>query len=275
MNNSKTGYWIAKVMVLIAAAAFTFPFYISFVYAFKSNQEIAFIGIAFPKQFHWENFSKAIEMSNFFSALKNSLLTTIPTVLILTLVCSMATYVIARNNNLFYNAWFYLFLGAILIPFQAIMLPLYINLKNWGLLNTVSGFVLTKAGFLIAYTILIVTGFVKGIPKEMEESAGIDGAHPYTVFWRIVFPLLKPIVLTSVILNTLYTWNDFEISLIVLQKNDIRTLPLMQYFFFGENSSELNLAFATFILSMIPILILYFILQRYIITGIMTGAVKG
>jgi raffinose/stachyose/melibiose transport system permease protein len=121
----------------------------------------------------------------------------------------------------------------------------------------------------------LVSGFVKSIPKELEESANIDGAGLYSTFFRIVFPLMKPIVMTSIILNSLNIWNDFQMSLTLLQQKAVRNIPLTQYFFFGENSIELGLAFALFILSIIPILILYLMLQKYIIGGITSGAVKG
>ena len=162
-----------------------------------------------------------------------------------------------------------------IIPFQSIMTPLYIDMTKWRLLNTLYGFIMAKIGFQIAFPVLLVSGFVKGIPRELEEAAAIDGAGIYSIFFRIVFPLMKPIILTSVVLNTLNVWNDFQMARPLLQKKTVRNVPLTQYFFFGENSIELGLAFALFILSMIPILILYLTLQKYIIGGITSGAVKG
>ena len=132
-------------------------------------------------------------------------------------------------------------------------------------------------GIFVAIVVIMAAVMVlgKSIPRELEEAAAIDGAGLYSVFFRIVFPLMKPIILTSVVLNTLNVWNDFQMSLTLLQKKAVRNVPLTQYFFFGENSIELGLAFALFILSMIPILILYLSLQKYIIGGITSGAVKG
>jgi raffinose/stachyose/melibiose transport system permease protein len=214
-------------------------------------------------------------MSNFFLALQNSAIATIISVFILTIVCSMAAYIIARKNNKFYNAIYYIFIAAMIIPFQSIMTPLYMDLKAYGLIDSLYGFILAKIGFQIAFTILIVTGFVKGIPIELEEAAAIDGASQYRVFWNVVFPLMKPIIFTSVVLNALNVWNDFQISVVILQKVSVRTISLTQFYFFGENSIELGLAFAVFVLSMIPILILYLALQKYIISGITAGAIKG
>lgn len=251
------------------------PFYIAVIYSVKSKPEMVSNRLAFPKMIHWDNFTRAIETSSFGLAMKNSLVTTVATVCIITLICTMAAYIIARKNNKFYNSIYYIFVGAMIIPFQSIMTPLYIDMTKWKLLNTLTGFVMAKIGFQIAFTVLLVSGFVKSIPKELEEAASIDGAGLYSIFFRIVFPLMKPIILTSVVLNTLNVWNDFQMSLTLLQKKAVRNIPLTQYFFFGENSIELGLAFALFILSMIPILILYLSLQKYIIGGITSGAVKG
>jgi raffinose/stachyose/melibiose transport system permease protein len=191
-------------------------------------------------------------------------------------VCSMAAYALSRNeDSRLFNVLYYVFLGAILIPFQAVMLPLYVNLRSLGLLNTIPGFIIAKVSFQIPFTLLIMTGFVKTVPRELEQAAYIDGAGMHTTFWLVVFPLMKPIVLTALVLNSLYAWNDFHIALIVLQDQDLRTLPLTQFFFFGENFMALNLAFAVFTLSMIPIIALYLILQRYIVSGITVGALKG
>lgn len=251
------------------------PFYIAVVYSVKSKPEMVADRLAFPRVIHWDNFTRAIETSNFGLAIKNSLVTTVAAVFVITLVCTMAAYMIARKNNRFYNAVYYIFVGAMIIPFQSIMTPLYIDMTQWGLLNTLHGFVLAKIGFQIAFTVLLVSGFVKSIPRELEEAAAIDGAGIYSVFFKIVFPLMKPIILTSVVLNTLNVWNDFQMSLTLLQRKEVRNVPLTQYFFFGENSIELGLAFALFMLSMIPVLILYLTLQKYIIGGITSGAVKG
>jgi len=260
---------------LFFALLFLAPFYITLCYALKTGEEITNTGLAFPTRVHLSNFSEAVNRANFFHVMANSVLTTVPGVLGLTVICTMASYIIARKNTRFYNAAYFLFLGAILIPFQTIMLPLYVNLKRWGLMNTLAGFTLTRMGFLIPFTILIVTGFVKTVPRDLEEAAGIDGAGRYRTFGLIVVPLLKPILVTSVVLNTLYLWNDFQTAILILQKNAVRTLPLVQFYFFGEHSIQLNLAFALFLLSMLPILLLYLLLQKYVASGLTAGAVKG
>ncbi len=273
--NKKQLNFLSVIVKLAMTLLVISPFYIALIYSVKSKQEMVTDRLAFPKTIHWDNFTRAIETSNFGLALKNSLVTTVLAVIFITLICTMASYIIARKNNRFYNLIYYLFVGAMIIPFQSIMTPLYIDMTRWRLLNTLHGFIFAKIGFQIAFTVLLVSGFVKSIPKELEEAASIDGAGMYSVFFQIVFPLMKPIVLTSIVLNALNVWNDFQMSLTLLQQKQVRNIPLTQYFFFGENSIELGLAFALFILSVIPILALYLALQKYIIGGITQGAVKG
>ena len=265
-------FTVFKLLVTLLVIS---PFYIAIIYSVKSKPELVTNRLALPKVIHWDNFTRAIETSNFGLALKNSLITTVLAVFVITLICTMSAYIIARKNNRFYNTIYYIFVGAMIIPFQSIMTPLYVDMNHWGMLNTLSGFILAKIGFQIAFTVLLVSGFVKNIPRDLEEAAAIDGAGIYGIFFRIVFPLMKPIILTSVVLNTLNVWNDFQMSLTLLQRKEVRNVPLTQYFFFGENSVELGLAFALFLLSMIPILVLYLALQKYIIGGITSGAVKG
>lgn len=270
---------LKKGLFLILRLAVTLlvisPFYIAIIYSVKSKPEMVSNRLAFPKVIHWDNFTRAIETSNFGLAMKNSLVSTVAAVFFITLFCTMAAYIIARKNNRFYNTIYYIFVGAMIIPFQSIMTPLYITMSKWKMLNSISGFIMAKIGFQVAFTVLLISGFVKSIPKDLEEAAAIDGAGIYAIFFRVVFPLMKPIILTSVVLNTLNVWNDFQMSLTLLQRKEVRNVPLTQYFFFGENSIELGLAFALFILSMIPILALYLTLQKYIIGGITSGAVKG
>lgn len=270
---------IDSILFYIVATAIAFiflmPFYISFTYSFKTKSEIAFTRLAFPKVFHFENYAKALEVSHFFNAAKNSIIVTIGVVLILTIVCSMAAYVVARNKGKIYSAIYYTSLAAILIPFQVVMLPLYKTMAFFHLMNTNLGLIIAEAGFQVGYNVFLYTGFIKTVPVDIEEAAFIDGCGRFRCYWTIVFPLLKPIVATSIILNFLSAWNEFPISLIIAQKEVAKTIPLSQYFFFGQYSSDLNLAFASFNIAIIPVIVLYFVLQKYIIGGIMSGGIKG
>ena len=155
------------------------------------------------------------------------------------------------------------------------MLTVYVDFFNAGLTSTNIGYIIARIGMQVSISILVVTSFVKTIPYELEEAATIDGAGINAVFWKIVLPLMKPVNVTQLVLNTLFMWNDYNVAIVLQRTKESRTLPLAQIIYFNENTSELNYAFAFFVLSMIPILILYFCMQKHIVKGIMSGAVKG
>jgi raffinose/stachyose/melibiose transport system permease protein len=252
------------------------PFYISILYSMKSGTEISVNRLAWPKKPTFENYINVITKNEqFLIGYKNSILNTIPTVVILMIITSMTAYVLARFNSKFYKIIYTILISGILIPFQCIMLPLYINMYNLGLTNSSIGFIFVRTGMQISISILVVTGFVKTVPRELEESANIDGCSRFVTFWRIVFPLMKPVNATQLILNTLFVWNDYNVALILLRSSRSKTLPLAQIMYFNEYTAELNLAFAFFTMVMLPILILYLIMQKHIVSGIMAGAVKG
>ncbi len=271
----KLSQYAPLAIATILALIFLVPLYVCIIYALKSKQEITFTGLAFPTSFHFDNFTRAMEACHFWRALFNSFMTTWPTVLVLTVVCPMAAYVLGRNKTKMYAFIYAFLLMGLYIPYQTVLLPLYSNLKTFHLLNTYTGNVIVKTGFQISTTILMLTGFINNVPRDIEEAAYIDGLSRGKTFWRIVFPLLRPVMISSVIINTLFSWNDFQLSLVTLTKDKYQTLPQALYSFFGKHSAELNLAFAAFTLAMIPLIVLYLFFQKYITDGIMSGSVKG
>ena len=270
------GKIIQNLVRIILVVITLIPFYVSVIYSIKYKNEISINHLACPKNPTLENYVRVItENEQFLVGLKNSILTTVPTILILMVVCSMVAWVLARNNSRFYQIMYTVFTLGTLIPFQCIMLPLYLNLYNANLISTNIGFVIARSGLQISISILVITSFVKTVPRELEEAAAIDGCGMWKTFWSIVFPLLRPINATQLVLNTVYVWNDYNTAVVLLRDKASRTLPLAQIVYFNENTAELNLAFAFFIMAMLPILILYFSLQKYVVSGIMAGAVKG
>ena len=155
------------------------------------------------------------------------------------------------------------------------MFPLYKELSSIHALNTLWGLALAQAGVNVGYYVFLYTGFIKGVPVSLEEAATIDGCNRYQTFFYIVFPLLKPITMTVIVLSFLASWNDFIISMIICQKETVRTLPLMQFFFFGEYSSNVSVAFAAALIAMVPAVVVYFCAQKYIVAGMTAGAVKS
>lgn len=277
MHKKQLAARISQNLVRIVIVLITLiPFYISLIYSIKFKNEITLNRLAWPENPTLDNYIRVItENEQFLIGLKNSILTTVPTVLLLMVVCSMVAWVLARNNSRFYQIMYTVFTMGTLIPFQCIMLPLYLNMYNANLVSTNIGFVIARSGLQISISILVITSFVKTVPRELEEAAAIDGCGMWKTFWSVVFPLLKPINATQLVLNTVYVWNDYNTAVVLLREKTSRTLPLAQIVYFNENTAELNLAFAFFIMAMLPILILYFCLQKYVVSGIMSGAVKG
>ena len=267
---------LQKALIIFLGIIVLIPFYVGFIYSIKLKNETTLNRMAWPTHPTLHNYIAVITENNkFIIGLKNSLLTTLPTVLLLLIVTSMAAWVLARNNTKIYRTLYTVFTIGILIPFQGIMLPLYKNMYTAGLTNSLFGFVIARAGIQIPISLLVVTSFVKTVPVELEEAAFIDGGTRFQTFWKVVFPLMKPINATQAVLNTLFVWNDYNTALVLLRNNDVQTLPLAQVMYFGEAGANLNMAFAFFIMTMLPILILYLSLQKYIVNGIMAGAVKG
>ena len=266
-----------KKFVCIALIVITLiPFYISVIYSIKYKNEVTINHLAWPKNPTIDNYIRVItENEQFLVGIKNSVMTTIPTIFLLMIICSMAAWVLARYNTRFYSVMYTVMTMGTLIPFQCIMLPLYLNMFKAGLVSSNLGFIIARSGLQVSISILVITSFVKTVPRELEQAAEIDGCGKFQTFWQIVFPLLKPINATQLVLNTVYVWNDYNTAVVLLRDKASRTLPLAQIVYFNENTAELNLAFAFFIMAMLPILVLYFSLQRYVVSGVMAGAVKG
>jgi raffinose/stachyose/melibiose transport system permease protein len=267
---------LVSLIVLCAAALFMAPFYVQLVYAFKSRPDVAQTGLAFPTQLFLGNFADVFGNTKILLAFVRTTVVTVLSVALLQVCASMAAWVVVRNGDRwFYRALYYLFLAAIMVPFQVLMLPLYSLFRSLGLLNTLPGLILGISGFQLAYNVFIISSFVRTVPLALEESARMDGASVFTTFWKIVFPLLSPILVTSLILNTVSSWNDMQISLVVAFREDVRTLQYALFMYFGQYSVQIHQAFAAFLITLLPVIILYFVLQRALIKGLTAGSVKG
>lgn len=262
--------------LLLVTAVFLFPIYLAVITSFKTPLEIADSIMALPKSLNIENYIEGMKKSNFARSLLNSVIVTFPSVAMIVLFSAMGGYTIARNgkNNRFLKFMDKVYLSSLMIPFQIIMIAVYKIFKGLNLLNSLTGMIIMLTGYSIAYATFLFVGFVKSVPVDMEEAALIDGCGPYRAFFIIVFPLLKPIAATVAALHVMWLWNDFNIAVILLQKDEIRTLTVKQYYFFGEHVSDYGMAFAASIICMIPVLIFFVAMQRYLVEGISSGAVK-
>lgn len=267
---------LLELIAILAMLLFMVPFYFLGSNSLKTFGEILLDAATLPKSLNFSNYERAWDIMKFPQAFWNSLLITVTSVAGLVVISAMAAYKMVRRPNKLNNTLFLLFVAAMVIPFQSIMIPL-MKVAGWfGLTNSMWGLWLCYMGFGSSLTIFLFHGFVKSIPVEIEESAVVDGCSPYGVFWRIVFPLLKPMTATVLLLNSLWIWNDFLLpNLIIGGERTLRTIPLSTYSFFGQYTKQWDLALAALVMGIIPIIIFFLSLQKYIIEGITAGSVKG
>ena len=275
-KKSKIIKGLLSLLTILVGVIFLAPLYIVIVNAFKTPMETAQSILALPSGLHLENFSKAVEVTNFFVTLKNSTIVTLLSVTLIVISSSMAGYMICRKSGKrFYKAMDLLLMSGMMVSFQMIMIPVYRMLKGLNLMNTYTGAIILMVGTSVSYATFLYVGFTKTIPVELEEAAQIDGCGKIRTFWFIVFPLMKPITATVAALHMLWMWNEFNIGLIVLQKKEMRTIPMQQFYFFGQHVSNMNAAFAAACLSLIPVVVFFFLTQKSISGGMTAGAVKG
>ncbi|MEK0152870.1 carbohydrate ABC transporter permease [Tetragenococcus halophilus] len=267
--------WTDTILLFIGSLAILFPLYITIITSFKSSEELASNSLlSLPETWSFQNFADVIEMTNFFRALWNSIIITVPTVILVILLHSLIGYVIARNMKKRWVKWIYYYIiSAMFVPISIIMLPIVRQTDVLGLDNRF-GMVVLNLVMQLAFHLFLYVGFIKTIPIDLEEAAYVDGASEWQTFWHVVFPLLKPMNATVGILVTITVWNDFLLPLVVLGgQSEFATIPLTQYIFDSQFSTDYPLAFASYLLAMLPMLIAYLIWQKRIINSV-GGALK-
>jgi raffinose/stachyose/melibiose transport system permease protein len=257
-----------------SAFIFIIPIYILINLSVREATDLspAFIPTAQPTA---QNFIDAWTLSDLGLAILNSAIVTTASSIVILVLATMAAYPLARSTSRLSTATFYLFLIGLLLPFQVATLPLYVQFRDLGLLGNLWGLVLFYVGTLMPFSVFLVTTFLRtGVATEYEEAARIDGASDTRVFRVIVMPLLTPVLGTLAILNGVSIWNDFFTPLLYLAGTNQATIPVALYDFVGVYSTKWPLIFAGLIISMLPILVIFIIFQRYIIHGF-AGGLKG
>ena len=272
MNKERKSLFSVELLGLVLGLIWIAPFYLMIVNAFKTKREIFTGVLGIPKSLALENFVQAFNDLEFLKSLFNSLLITGVSVAIIILFSAMAGYALARNKSKLSGIIFFVFVAAMLIPFQSVMIPLVSLFGQADLLNA-AGLIFMYLGFGCSLSIFLYHGAMTGIPKSLDEAAIIDGANRFQLFWYIIFPLLKPISVTVGILNVIWIWNDYLLPSLVLGEANA-TIPLKMFFFFGEYTKQWHLALAGLTLAIIPVIIFYFFAQKQIIKGVSEGAVK-
>ena len=270
--------WPVTILLILGLITVVFPLYMTIVIAFKQPTEMtnSVAGIlSLPEKFSLANFREAMEVTDFWHSLGNSLLITLVTIVLAILIHSIAGYVIGRGMRRikgFKFIYFYIVSG-MFVPFSILMMPLVKQTAQMGIGNRF-GVILLYLVFYMPMNVLLYSGYLKNIPEALEEAANIDGANAWTTYWRIIFPMMKPMHATVAILTALGTWNDVMTPLVIMSGTGQNTLPLAQLNFQSQFGTNYNLAFASYILALIPILIFYVICQKQILNGVANGAVK-
>ncbi|WP_322907611.1 carbohydrate ABC transporter permease [Paenibacillus campi] len=266
---------ILEIIVIIVGLIFLIPFYFLAVNSVKSFGDILSNSASWPQQFVWSNYAEAWKAIDFPSALGNSLIITVVSDILLVLISAMAAYQMVRRPSRFNQILYFVFVAAMVIPFQSIMLPLVEMASKYGLNNSRIGLIISYLGFGAPLSVFLFHGFVKTVPLEIEQAARVDGSNRYGVFFRIVCPLMMPMFVTVIILNTLWIWNDYLLPSLILSSPELRTIPIATYSFFGQYTKQWDMALPALVLGITPIIIFFLFLQRYIIQGITAGSVKG
>ncbi|MFZ2501937.1 MAG: carbohydrate ABC transporter permease [Nocardioides sp.] len=276
MKRAKRVHLFFFLVASVLAVLYAFPFLMVLVNSVKDKRAVRNDPLGMPEVWQWSNFTEAIERMDYWRALGNSLIVTVLGVIAIVITSSMLAYYLARARNKFSKVTFLVLVASMIVPFQALMIPFVGLFGQRGLNLPGNQFTLAffYVGFGVALSTFLYHGFIMTIPYSLDEAAALDGASPFRTFVTIILPMLGPVTATVSIINALWIWNDFLLPSVVLIETDQKTLPLKTFVFYGKYTSDYGLAMAGLLLSMIPIVIFYFLMQRRIIAGISAGAVK-
>ncbi|HTG71603.1 MAG TPA: carbohydrate ABC transporter permease [Candidatus Udaeobacter sp.] len=270
------GLLVLEIIIVIIGLLFLSPFYFVLVNSVKTLGEILVDAASMPLTYHWSNYVKVWDIIEFPKVMFNSFQITVISVAGIVMISSMTAYRLVRRPTLFNKILFNVFVASMIIPFQSVMLQLVRVTSLLELRGNLLGIVVCYLGFGLALSVFLFHGFIKTVPLEIEEAAVVDGCTPYGVFFKIVFPLLRPIMATIIILNSLWIWNDYLLPVLVIGGNkELLTIPLAITRFFGQYTKQWDMALAGLTIGIAPIIVFFLALQKYIVEGITAGSVKG
>ncbi len=273
-RNLKRG--ILTVLMMVAAVIYIYPVFLMFINSVKPFGEVVVDVIALPSRIEWENYKYVIEKMKYVKLFFNNVMITAIGIAGIVAFSSLSAYILNRRKTGYTKFAYLLITTPMLIPFQTIMITL---LKVMGILNLSGsriGLGIQYWGFGIPMAAFIYSNFMATIPKEIDESAIIDGAGTLTTFRSIIFPLLKPVTFTVIVLDVMWIWNDFLLPLLMVNSsNDTKTLVLAAYTFVGQFNTQWHYAMTAMVLAVLPSIVIFILLQRYIVEGVVAGAVKG
>ena len=260
------------IAILIGLITFT-PIYLVFVNSIKTKAEASSMGVQFPEQIQWSNFATVVEKGKLVSAFGNSVLYAFASTFIGVTVAALAAYVLSRNRTRFNRAVYFFMIMGIAMPTNFVTLTKVMQVTH--LINTQLGIILLYAASQIPFTVFLIYAFIESLPRELDEAAIIDGCSPLRLFFSVIYPLLTPVLVTSAVLNFLGIWNEFLLPLYYLNSSTNWPMTLAVYNFFGQFQSDWSLVSADVVLTILPVIVVYLLAQRFILSGMVAGAVKS
>ncbi|AZS15935.1 carbohydrate ABC transporter permease [Paenibacillus lutimineralis] len=251
------------------------PLFWMVVNSFKKEQEYAANPFSLPTDFQFSNYVEAWKVANMDVYFFNSILVTLVSLIVTVLLGALAAYFLSRFQFKLRGLTYSLFLLGMLVPIHATLIPIFLIMQKLHLIDTYFSLILPYTAFHLSLTVFILEGFMRGFPKDLEESGVVDGAGIYRIFWSIILPITRPALATVIILNFIYNWNEYLFALVLITSSELKTLPLGLANFVGIETASLTLQMAALTIALIPIIIFYLLLQKQLVAGMTAGAVKG
>ncbi len=275
MRSRRVSATFIYLFLAVIAVVFLYPVALMVLTAFKTTPEIFKNPFGLPAELTFKGFRTVWERANFGNYLRNSLLITSASALLLVATAAPAAYALARYSFRLRGALFLFFLAGIMIPIRLGILPLYLLMRDLGLIDTPFALILTYAASGTPMAVFLLSVFFRNLPRELEDAARIDGCTEWQTFYRVMLPLVKPGLATVIIINVVPWWNDFFFPLLFLTSNTWKTIPLGMQIFFGQHLIDWSLVFSGMVLASLPLLVVYLVMSRQFIEGLTAGAVKG
>ncbi|MCF0133791.1 MAG: carbohydrate ABC transporter permease [Blautia sp.] len=265
-----------QIVMTVVAVVYLFPIFIILNYSFKTKKELYLTSpLKLASSLNFDNYRKAFDKLNMKMSFVNTMFYTIVSVLILAILCGITAWAIARCKHKFFKFCYVYFIIGILIPCQALFLPIYTIGYKLNLTNTRYGIIFMYVATGVSFGVFLMTSFMSTVPIELEESARIDGCSVYRTYFTVVLPLLKPAMATLIIMQSFQIWNDYLLASLYVSKKQLKTLTVAISSLFSTQTSDYTTAMAAIVVSVLPITILFLSLQKYFIKGMTVGAVKG
>jgi len=267
------GKVILQIILGIISLVVLIPLYMLVINSLKTVGEASSLQLSPPSEWHFDNYLTVFSQGNVLNGYLNSMFIGVVAVIVITVSGSLAAFIIQRRNSKLTNGVYFFFIIGLVIPVA--LVPTIKTLVGLGLHNTYIGMILYYSAILLPFTIFLLTGYLKTIPKELDESALVDGSGYLRLFFQIIFPIMRPVVITASLIVLINIWNDFTGPFYLLSDTSKWTVTISVYNYIGKYGTSWNLVFADVAVVILPILIVYFFLQDYIVEGMTAGAVKG